>query len=146
MMYEQPAPSRGRLIRSLVLRWLITSLAIFAAIYLVPGISFVGPGWEIGIVAAIFGLINLGLRPILTILTCPLILLSLGLFGLILNALLLALTAQIAASVGVDFHIDGFWPAFWGGLVISLVTLVLKSFVEWSHARARSPEKTDPVS
>jgi putative membrane protein len=117
--------SRLHQLRVLTLRWLISTLAIFAAIYLVPGIYFTGPGWQIGIIALLFGLINALLRPILTLLTCPLVVLTLGLFGLVINALLLLLTAQIAAAVGVQFSIDGFWPAFFGGLVISLVTLVL---------------------
>ena len=116
---------RWRRARSLILRWLITTLAIFAAVYLVPGIYFAGPGWELGIVAAVFGLVNIGLRPLLSLLTCPLIILTLGLFGLVINALLLLLTAWIAGSLGVQFTIDGFWPAFWGGLIISIVSLIL---------------------
>ncbi|HMO56670.1 MAG TPA: phage holin family protein [Roseiflexaceae bacterium] len=111
--------------RAITLRWLISTLAIFAAIYLVPGIYFTGPGWQIGIIALLFGLINALLRPILTLLTCPLVVLTLGLFGLVINALLLLLTAQIAAAAGVQLTIDGFWPAFFGGLVISLVSLLL---------------------
>ena len=116
---------RWRQARSLILRWLITTLAIFAAVYLVPGITFNGPGWELGLVAAVFGLVNIGLRPLLSLLTCPLIILTLGLFGLVINALLLLVTAWIAGGLGVQFVIDGFWPAFWGGLIISIVTLVL---------------------
>lgn len=112
-------------LRSLVLRWLITSLAMFAAVFLVPGIEFVGPGWELGVVAAIFGLVNIALRPILMLLTCPLILLTLGLFGLVINAALLLLTAEIARSVGVQFTVDTFWSAVLGGLVISFVSTLL---------------------
>src|ERR1700712_2835910 len=121
-----PQPvDRWRQARSLILRWLITTLAIFAAVSLVPGITFVGPGWELGLVAAVFGLVNIGLRPLLSLLTCPLIILTLGLFGLVINALLLWLTAWIASSLGVAFSINGFWPALWGGLVISIVSLIL---------------------
>ena len=118
-------PDRWRQPRRLILRWLISTLAIFAAVYLIPGISFVGPGWQLGIVAAVFGLVNLALRPLLALLTCPLIILTLGLFGLVINALMLLLTAQIAASLGVRFTVDGFWPAVLGGLVISIVSLIL---------------------
>jgi putative membrane protein len=123
-----PAPQpidRWRQARRLVLRWLISTLAIFAADYLVPGISFVGPGWQFGIVAAVFGLVNVALRPLLTLLTCPLIILTLGLFGLVINALLLLLTAQIAGGLGVQFTVEDFWSAVLGGLVISIVTLIL---------------------
>src|SRR6059058_5372771 len=122
-MQTQPL-DRWRQARSLILRWLITTLAIFAAVNLVPGIYFAGQGWELGIVAAVFGLVNIGLRPLLSLLTCPLIILTLGLFGLVINALLLLLTAWIASSLGVQFTIDGFWPAFWGG-IISIVTMIL---------------------
>lgn len=124
-MIQPPPRSRWQRGRSLVLRWLISTLAIFAAVYLVPGIEFVGPGWQLGLVAAVFGLVNLALRPLLTMLTCPLIILSLGLFALVINAVLLIITAQIAASFGVQFTVDRFFSAVLGGLVISLVSLVL---------------------
>lgn len=109
----------------LLLRWLISSLGIFAATWLVPGIEFSGPGWHIGIVALVFGLLNALLRPLFYLLTCPLVILSLGLFGLVINAILLGLTSALADQLGISFHITGFWPAFWGGLVISLVTTAL---------------------
>jgi putative membrane protein len=129
MMIEPPTlpppPTRWQRARSLVLRWLISTLAIFAAVKLVPGITFVGPGWELGLIAMIFGLVNVGLRPLLTVLTCPLVILTLGLFGLVINGLLLLLTAQIATFLGFRFEIDGFGAAFLGGLVIAIVTLVL---------------------
>ena len=109
----------------LLLRWLISSLGIIAATWLVPGIEFSGPGWHIGIVALVFGLLNALLRPLFYLLTCPLVILSLGLFGLVINAILLGLTSALADQLGISFHITGFWPAFWGGLVISLVTTAL---------------------
>ncbi len=125
MLEPMQAPPPCRRARSLVLRWLISTLAIFVAVYLIPGIGFVGPGWQLGIVAAVFGLVNAALRPLLTLLTCPLIILSLGLFGLVINALLLLLTARIAAGLGVQFTVDSFFSAFLGGLVISLVSVLL---------------------
>lgn len=118
---QAPRPEWQRLL----LRWLISSLGIFAAVWLVPGINFSGPGWHIGVVAAVFGLLNTLLRPLIYLLTCPLVILTLGLFGLVINATLLILTSALADGVGINFHIDGFWPAFWGGLVISLVTTIL---------------------
>ena len=127
-MIDLPSPpevSRWKQAQELVLRWLISTLAIFAAVQIVPGIVFVGPGWELGLIAMIFGLVNVLLRPILTFLTCPLVLLTLGFFGLIINAALLWLTSQIAVGLGFTFTIEGFWPAFWGGLVISIVTTLL---------------------
>jgi putative membrane protein len=112
-------------LRQIVLKWLITSLAIFAALYLVPGISFTGPGWQIGIIAAIFSVINLLIKPILTLITCPLVVLTLGLFSVVVNAILLQLTANFANFLGIQFVIDGFMTAFIGAIVISLTTLVL---------------------
>lgn len=120
-----PQISSWQRLRILILRWLISTLAIFVAVLVVPGIDFVGPGWQLGIVALLFGLINLALRPILTVLTCPLIVLSFGLFTLVINAVLLSLTAAIAGSLGVQFTVDNFWAAIGGGIVISVVTLAL---------------------
>lgn len=127
-MYPPPtstAPQRSELSR-LFLRWLIYSLAIFAAVWLVPGIEFTGPGWQIGIVALLFGLLNALLRPILYFLTCPLVILTLGLFGLVINALLLGLTSALADQFGINFVVNGFWPAFFGGMVISIVSTALQ--------------------
>ena len=67
MLEPIQAPPPLQRARSLVLRWLISTLAIFVAVYLIPGIGFVGPGWELGIVAAVFGLVNAALRPLLTL-------------------------------------------------------------------------------
>jgi Predicted membrane protein len=92
----------------------------------VPGIEFSGPGWQIGIVALLFGFLNALLRPLLYLLTCPLVILTLGLFGLIINALLLGLTSALADQLGIAFVVNGFWPAFFGGLVISLVSTTLQ--------------------
>jgi len=112
-------------LRLLLLRWLISSLAIFAATWLVPGIAFSGPGWQIGVVALVFGLLNALLRPLIYMLTCPLVLLTLGVFGLVINAAMLGLTSAMADQLNIQFHVAGFWPAFFGGLVISLVTTLL---------------------
>ena len=106
-------------------KWLITSLAIFAAIYLVPGIHFTGPGWQLGIIAAIFSVVNLLLRPILMLITCPMIILTLGLFSVAINALMLMLTANVAVYLGIEYSIDSFTTAFIGALVISLTSLIL---------------------
>jgi putative membrane protein len=122
-------------LQRLLLRWLISSLAIFAAAWLVPGIAFTGPGWQIGVVAAVFGLLNALLRPLIYMLTCPLVLLTLGLFGLVINAAMLVLTSALADQIGIQFHIDGFWPAFFGGLVISIVTTALSALAGDTNLR-----------
>ncbi|MEF3273455.1 MAG: phage holin family protein [Chloroflexus sp.] len=121
-----PTPFLRSELSRLFLRWLIYSLAIFAAVWIVPGIEFTGPGWQIGVVALLFGLLNALLRPLLYFLTCPLVILTLGLFVLIINALLLGLTSALADQLGINFVVDGFWPAFFGGIVISLVSTTLQ--------------------
>jgi putative membrane protein len=136
MQYDQQpvAPQRPSW-QQLLLRWAIGSLAIFAAIWLVPGIEFSGPGWHIGVVALVFGLLNALLRPLIYLLTCPLVILTLGLFGLVINAVLLGLTSALADQLGIAFRIDGFWPAFWGGLVISIVSTLLSLLAGDTHVR-----------
>ena len=122
-------------LRSVILKWLITSLAIFAAIYLVPGIHFTGPGWQLGIIAAIFSVVNLLLRPILTLITCPMIILTLGLFSVAINALMLMLTANVAVYLGIEYSIDSFTAAFIGALVISFTSLILNMLAGEGNVR-----------
>jgi putative membrane protein len=113
----------------LLLRWLFTTLAIYAAIQLMPGLSFSGPWYQAAILALIFGLLNALVRPLLKFLTCPLIVLTLGLFTLVINALMLWLTAAVAERVGIDFRVADFWSAFWGALVISVVSAILNLLI-----------------
>lgn len=122
-------------LRSVILKWLITSLAIFAAIYLVPGIHFTGPGWQLGIIAAIFSVVNLLLRPVLMLITCPMIILTLGLFSVAINALMLMLTANVAIYLGIEYSIDSFTTAFIGALVISLTSLILNMLAGEGNVR-----------
>jgi putative membrane protein len=111
--------------RRLLLRWVINAVAVYAAIKLVPGISAEG-GWTIYLwIALILGLVNAIIAPVIKALTCPLILLTLGLFTLIINGLMLWLASLIGAALGLEFHVDGFLPAFLGGLVISIVSFAL---------------------
>jgi putative membrane protein len=76
-------------------------------------------------VAAVFGVVNSLLRPLLTVLTCPLIVVTLGLFTLVINAVMLMVTGWLSARWDLGFTVAGFWPAFWGGLVVGLVSLML---------------------
>jgi putative membrane protein len=111
--------------RKLVLRWIINAFAVFAAMTLVPGVSADG-GWSVFfLMALILGLVNALIAPILKLLTCPLILLTLGLFTLVINGLMLWLASIIGASVGIGFYVDDFGAAFLGALVISVVSFVL---------------------
>ncbi len=111
----------------LLIRWIVTSLSLFVAAELVPGIRVGHDAWSAYIVmAVILGLINATVRPILKLLSCPLIILTLGLFSLVINAIAFLLASSIAVNwFHVAFHVDGFMPAFLGSLIVSIVSLVL---------------------
>ena len=113
--------------RELLLRWLVTTIALYVAVLVVPGISFdeAQGAWRLILVALVFGGVNALLRPLLTLLTCPLILLTFGLFFLVVNALLLEATSWASLKLGLGFTVAGFWPAFWGGLVVSVASTVI---------------------
>jgi len=115
----------------LLIRWIITSLALLAAAWLVPGIRVVGSGWIVyAVMAVILGLVNAIVRPILKFLTCPLIILTLGLFVLVVNGITLWLASAIAVRwFHVGFYVDGFWAAFLGALIVSVVTVILSALV-----------------
>jgi putative membrane protein len=108
-----------------ILRWVINAVALFLAAYFVPGVNLQGDWTSLIWLALIFGLINAFLRPLLKLLTCPLILLTLGLFTLLINTFLFWLTSQVGQAFGIGFTIDGFWPAFLGGLVVTVVSVVM---------------------
>ena len=74
-----------------------------------------------------FGVVNALVKPLFTFASAPLLLLTLGLFLLVINALLLWLTAWVAEQLQVGWHVDGFWSAFWGALIVSVVSFVLNS-------------------
>lgn len=112
-----------------LLRWAINAAGVYAAIWIVPGISFLGEWTSILWIALIFGLLNALVRPLLKFLTCPLIILTLGLFTIVVNTLMLMLTSSVGQSFGLAFMVDGFWSALLGSLVISLVSVVLSIFV-----------------
>ena len=111
--------------RSLLVRLVVNTLAIYVAVELVSGLHFERGPVRFLLVAATLGLVNSFVRPFLTMLTCPLVVVTLGLFLLVINALMLRLTAWIAGLLNLGFYVDGFWPAFWGGLIIGIVSTIL---------------------
>jgi putative membrane protein len=113
----------------LILRLIVNAIALYATTLLNIGVSFNGQWWEMVIVAFIFGLVNAVIRPILNFFTCPLILLTLGLFTLVINGLMLYLTGGISDYFSLGFHVNGFWAALIGGLVVSVVSFLLNIFV-----------------
>ena len=107
--------------RRLLVRLLVCALGLYLAVQLVPGIRSEGSWLTFIGLAVVFALVNALIRPLLTLLTCPFIVLTLGLFTLIINALLFWLAGSLGAGLGLSFYVEGFGAAFFGALVLSLV-------------------------
>ena len=107
-------------ISRLIIKWLINSLALFAADYLIKGI-YITDFWSGVAAAALLGIVNAVLRPVIILLTLPINVLTLGLFTLVINAFMLKLVSWMIPEVVVK----GFWSAFWGAIVISLVSWLI---------------------
>lgn len=116
-----------------LIRWLVTTVAVFAAEKIIPGIHCNSAGALIG-ASLLLGIVNAFVRPILLLLSIPFIIVTMGFFILVVNALMLMLVAQIVPS----FSVDGFWNAFFGSIVISLVSWILSSFFRSSDGRIHS--------
>ena len=116
------------LLSGFLIRWGITAAAVATAAWLVPGIHVGEPHrtWTVVAVALLLGLINAFIRPVVCGLSCGLIVLTLGLFTLVINGLMLWLASWIGEEwIGLSFHVDGFWSAVLGALIISVVSIVL---------------------
>ena len=109
----------------LVLRIMINALAIAVAVKVVDGIVFAGEWWKMILLGAVFGIVNSFIKPLVTFFTLPLIILSLGLFTLIVNTLMLLVTVSLSEPLRLGLQIQGFWAAFKGALIISIVSIVL---------------------
>jgi putative membrane protein len=125
-----PVERRGNPVVAFIVRVVVVAIALWVATWLIDGIELGGAttASKIGtlvVVALIFGIVNSVLKPILKILSCPLYVLTLGLFGLVLNALLFWLVGTFSSGLGLPFVVDGFWPGFWGAIVVSVVGFVL---------------------
>ncbi len=108
-----------------ILRVMINALSIVIAVKLVDGITFTGEWWKMIIVGAVFGIVNSVIKPVVQLFSIPFIILTLGLFTLIINTLMLALTASFSSAFHLGFEIRGFWPAFWGAVIVSVVSMLL---------------------
>jgi len=133
MLYQLPlgdgVPAANAM--KLLLRWAITSFSLFVAAWLVPGIRVQREAFTVfAIMAIILGLVNAIVRPILKLLSCPLILLTLGLFVLVINGFSLWLASAIAVNwFHVGFYVDGFLPAILGSVVVSVVSVILTALL-----------------
>ena len=116
----------------LVVRWLINAVALYLAVLIVPGIKVEGDAWVVfSVMAIILALVNATIRPILKLLSCGFIILTLGLFTFVINAGTLWLSSQIAQDwFGVGFYIDNFWSAIFGAIIVSVVSLVLSQMLK----------------
>jgi putative membrane protein len=111
-----------------ILRFLINAAALWVAAHAVTGITYNGD-YALLVVALIFGVLNASVRPLLKVLTFPLLIVTLGLFTFVINAFMLWLTGWVSDRLHVGFHVAAFWPAFKGALVVSAVSLLLSLFV-----------------
>ncbi|MSO45337.1 MAG: phage holin family protein [Acidobacteria bacterium] len=118
-----------------IIRILVNAMALWVATRVVTGVTYDG-GWApiLG-VAIVFGVVNAIIRPLAKFLTFPLIIVTLGLFALVLNGLMLWLTSALSATLGLGFHVTGFWAAFWGALVVSIVSTILSIVIADSSNR-----------
>jgi putative membrane protein len=114
-----------------IIRWLITAVALVAAIYLVPGINIVGENGfiAVAVMALLLGLVNALIRPLMKVLSCGLIILTLGLFTLVINAAMFWLAGQISTWLGYGLSVNSFWTAFLASLVVSIVSWFLNIFL-----------------
>jgi putative membrane protein len=122
----------------------VSAAALGVATAAVPGIELLtGSGWsKLGtllVVAVIFGLINATLKPLIKVVGCAFYVLTLGLAALVVNGLLLWLTSVIAGDLTLPFHVTGFWPAFWGAIIVGLVSWLLHLLIGDNRPRSNEP-------
>lgn len=114
----------------LTARWLISVAALVVAAWVVPGITVSGRAWlAYAVMAVVLGLVNALVRPLLKLLSCPLIILTLGLFLLVVNGVTLWLASAVTEALGFGYQVEGFVPAFLGALIVSVVSVLLSIFV-----------------
>lgn len=121
-----------------IVRLLTNAGALWVATRVVPGVEYAGGWMPFFGVALVFGVVNAFVGTAAKILTLPLIVVTLGLFLLVVNGLMLWLTSALAQSLGLGFHVSGFWSAFWGALVVSVVSTALGFLVVDESAPAKS--------
>ncbi|HZW52575.1 MAG TPA: phage holin family protein [Candidatus Elarobacter sp.] len=114
----------------LLIRLVVNAVALIAVAYVVPGIHVSGFGGAL-LAALVLGIVNAVLRPILLLVSLPLTLITLGLFTLVINALLF----WLVGALHVGLTVDGFWPAFWGAIVMSIVSWLLSLFTRGAEER-----------
>ncbi len=119
---------------TLILRLLINAVALWCAARFIDGISYTGTWQGLVGLALVFGVVNTLVRPVLSFFSFPIQIITLGLFTLVLNAAMLMLTSALATRLGLAFHIDGFWTALVGALLVSILSTILSWVVIPSDA------------
>ena len=128
------------MIRIFLTRWLVNTLAVWVAASIIPGINH-GKGWDLLLAALLLGILNTFVRPVLRLLALPLLLVTLGLFTLVINAGILYLVGSLLKP---HFYVDGFWPAFWGALIISIVSSILGALTGVNRTTVRFQARQRP--
>ncbi|NJN54941.1 MAG: phage holin family protein [Anaerolineae bacterium] len=113
-----------------LIRLAVNAVAIWAAVLLVPGLSYEGSTASLLLVALVFGIVNALVRPLLLLLTCPFIILTLGLFVLVINTIMLSLTVWLSSLFDLGLTSTGFWATFLGAIVISIVSSVINLLIK----------------
>jgi putative membrane protein len=136
---------------SFLLRVLVSAAALGVATWAVSGITLpAASGWSkagtLLVVALIFGIINATLKPLIKVVGCAFYVLTLGLVALVVNGLLLWLTSCVAGKLSLPFHISGFWAAFWGAIIVGLVSWVLNLFIRDKRSHDDEPPPVRVVS
>lgn len=128
----------------LLIRLAVNAVALWVAFQIVPGLQYTAEsGTSLFVIALIFGLVNALVRPVIVLLTCPLIVLSLGLFVLIINTIMLSLTIWIAGPQNLNLGISstGFWATFLGAIVISVVSGVINLLIKDNNEESRNGKR-----
>jgi putative membrane protein len=124
-----------------LLRTAATAIGLWVATALIPGITVTAGGWSYALtlfaVAIIFGLVNAVLKPIIKVLGCLFYLVTLWLIAFVVNALLFLLVSGLAGLLQLPFHVDGFWSAFWGAIIVSVVSWAITVVLPDSDSRQR---------
>ena len=111
------------MLRAILLRWIIVAVAFAVTAWLIDGMTITGGILDYAWLALLFGIVNALIGTILRILTLPFMILTLGLFSIVVNALVLTITDSLSSSLSID---DVFWTAIWAALVLSIVSIVLE--------------------
>ena len=113
-----------------LIRLVVNAVAIWAAVQLVPGLNYEGSTISLLLVALVFGVVNALVRPLLLLLTCPFIILTLGLFVLVVNTIMLSLTVWLSGVFDLGLTSTGFWTTFLGAIVVSIVSSLISLLIK----------------